>query len=142
MGSCGWFPLRRDQIVEWVNRHREELPSTLDELSKYPVPFRRVIVNKVAPEVRVSLWTEHLKSIAVSDESLSANQRAFLSMTLHQLPVLLSMPAPNPTMMKFETAAATLFTREQMARMFGTLGPPEPPEGLPLPADALPDSEN
>ena len=32
----------------------------------------------------------------------------------------------------------TMLTPTQASRMFGTLGPPEPPEGLPIPPDALP----
>ena len=138
MGSCSWFPLRHDQIMAWVERHRDELPTTLAELSRFPMPFRRVIVNEVAPDVRVRLWTEHLKGFMASDSPLNVAQRAFLQTTIPDLPKLLSAPGPNPVISKWEAQAATLFARDQMARMFAQLGAPEPPEGLPIPPDALP----
>ena len=47
MASCGWFPLSYDEIVAWIEQHRDALPTTLDELSALPVAFRRVIVNHV-----------------------------------------------------------------------------------------------
>lgn len=38
---------------------------------------------------------------------------------------------------ELERRMRELLTREQAGRMFGILGPPEPPEGLPLPVDAF-----
>jgi hypothetical protein len=47
MASCGRFPLPYDEIVAWVDDHRATLPTTLAELSAYPVAFRRVIVETI-----------------------------------------------------------------------------------------------
>jgi hypothetical protein len=33
MASCGWLPLSYDEIVAWIEQHRDTLPITLDELS-------------------------------------------------------------------------------------------------------------
>ena len=52
-GSCGWFPLSHAEIDAWVERHRDELPTSLEELSRLPVPFRKAIVNAVSSERRI-----------------------------------------------------------------------------------------
>jgi hypothetical protein len=137
-GSCGWFPMRRDEIVDWVKAHERELPTTLAELAAFPVPFRKVIVTSISPALRTTFWGEHLATFVSDESDLSPEQKAFVSASSIQLPALLANPAPNPTMSAWEADAARLFARPEMARIFGTLGPPEPPEGLPLPPGAHP----
>lgn len=139
MSHCGWFPMRRAEIVAWVERHRDELPTTLAELARLPMPFRSVIVNTVEPERRTGLWTEHLQSFLGPASSLSTPQQEFVAATIRELPQLLSAPAPNPTMSDWEARAAKVLSRAEAATLFARIGPPEPPEGLPLPPDALPD---
>ena len=41
--------MKHEDIVAWVEAHRDTLPTTLAELSAFPVPFRKVIVNSVSP---------------------------------------------------------------------------------------------
>jgi hypothetical protein len=130
--------MRRGEIVAWVERHRHELPTTLAELAVFPMPFRSIIVNAVEPERRLRFWTEHLKSFLSSPVNLSVQQQEFIAATLPELPELLEAPAPNPAMTDWEARASALFSRAEAAKVFGTIGPPEPPGGLPLPADALP----
>jgi hypothetical protein len=139
MSHCGWFPMRREEILAWVERHRHELPTTLDELARFPMPFRSVIVNAVEPERRTRFWTAHLESFLGPQSALSAQQQSFVAATIPELPQLLSAPAPNAVMSDWEARASHLFNRTEAFRLFGSIGPPEPPEGLPLPADALPD---
>jgi hypothetical protein len=43
------------QIRDWLDRHPEALPRTLADLARYPMEFRRVMVNVVPPETRVGL---------------------------------------------------------------------------------------
>lgn len=136
-GSCGWFPMRRDDIRAWVSAHEEVLLADLAELSKYPMPFRTVIVASMTPERRLALWKQHLAIIA-GDPNLSEDQRTFVIETSSRLPTLLAAPAPNPTIVAWEAEMAKVFPRAEAGRIFGTVGPPEPPEGLPLPPDALP----
>ena len=138
MSHCGWFPIQRDEILAWVERHRHELPATLAELARLPMPFRVIIANAVEPERRTQLWTEHLQSFLGSDSRLSAAQQAFISATIPELPQLLATPAPSAVMNEWEARAATVFTRAEAASLFGMIGPPEPPEGLPFPPDAYP----
>lgn len=134
-GSCGWFPLPYDEIVAWVESHADELPTTLAELSVYPTAFRRVIVNFVSPERRTSFWQEHLRTFLGPDSTLNADQRALVEETIERLPDIFasSQVEGQAKMRPLEDRMRVLFARDQAAAMFAMVGPPEPPEGLPLP---------
>jgi hypothetical protein len=134
-GSCGWFPLSHTEILEWVESHADKLPRTLTELSAYPVPFRRVIVNHVSPERRTEFWCEHLRTFIAADSRLSPEQSAFVEEMIGRLPSIfgIALTDARVEMKALEDRMRDLFTREQAAAMFGMVGPPEPPEGFPLP---------
>ena len=138
-GSCGWFPLGPDEIRAWIERHRHELPNTLAEITRYPIPFRKAIVQAVAPEVRVQLWREHLTSFLSSDGELTAEEQALVRDAITVFPGIVSGPGGR--------AAAGAGARRPNARPAHSAAafpdvwhtrPPEPPEGLPIPPDALP----
>jgi hypothetical protein len=114
------------------------LPTTLAELAVFPTPFRKVIVNFVSPQARTALWREHLATFVGDRSDLSREQQPFVADASVQLPTLFVAPAPNPTILDWEARMSRLLSRAEASRIFGTVGPPEPPEGLPLPADAKP----
>ena len=74
-GSCGWFPMRREEIEAWVSAHQHELPRTLAELSAFPIAFRKVIVNSAAVEQRIAFWREHLQSFIGATSRLTEERR-------------------------------------------------------------------
>jgi hypothetical protein len=135
MGSCGWFPLPYDEIVSWVEEHRDTLPTTLAELATFPVAFRRVIVNAVSPEQRTRFWQEHLATFLAPDAGLTQEQCALVAETIPLLPDIFGSPLPEAQakMRPLEQRMSQAFSRPQCAAIFGMVGPPEPPEGLPLP---------
>jgi hypothetical protein len=139
MPACGWFPLDGDEIDGWVERHRHELPRTLEELSRLPIPFRKAVVRAVSADIRVSLWREHLSSFLVRQEPLSIQQRALLNETIAEMPAIVGDQgdAASDRARGLMKRLRETFKAEQAFAMFGTLGPPEPPEGLPIPADAI-----
>jgi len=136
MGQCGWFPLDHSEILAWVEQHRDELPTTLTELSTYPIAFRRVIVNYVSAEQRTAFWQDHLRSFLAPPSGLTAAQQAFVVETIPVLKDVFASESLEAMRAKFRTLdeqVRVLFTREQGAAMFGMVGPAEPPEGLPIP---------
>ena len=141
-GSCGWFPLGRDEIQAWIERHRDDLPQTLDEVARYPIPFRKAIVFAVSPETRVSLWGEHLSTFLAPGSELSAEQQAAIRESIALLPEIFGSERGTDDARArarvIQKRIRPLFSPEQGFRIFASLGPPEPPEGLPIPADALP----
>jgi hypothetical protein len=138
MSSCGWFPLNPKQIAEWLDRHPEALPQSLDDIVRFPVAFRRLMVGRVTPEVRVRLWREHLTTFLHPGSALNRAQQELVVNSISRLPLLLAAPGPNPVLTEWERQIAAVFSRREAALVFGMLGPPEPPEGIPLPSDALP----
>jgi hypothetical protein len=139
MGSCGWFPLSHQQIRAWLDKHPEAMPRTVEDLGRYPMAFRRVMMALVTPEVRLSLWQQHLETFLRPDAGLTEAQRQVLETAVPELPAIFAAgQAPNPVMADFERRMSAVFSREEAGRIFMLIGPPEPPEGIPLPADALP----
>ena len=140
MSGCGWFPIDPDEIRAWVEAHAHDLPQTLDELSRLPIPFRKAVVAAVSPEVRMSLWREHLESYASPTSELTPPQRELVADAIVELPIIFqgARAEGEGRARALEDRMRELITREQASRIFGTLGPPEPPEGLPLPPDAVP----
>ena len=94
------------------------------------------MVSKVSPAVRVRLRHEHLETFLGRDSPLNGPQRQLIVDSISRLPVLLAAPGPNPVLLEWERQIASTFSRSEAAIVFATLGPPEPPEGLPLPAEA------
>ena len=66
---------------------------------------------------------------------MNPQQCAFTEETIGLLPSIFGKPlADAQVQMKgLEDRMRDLFTREEAAAMFAMVGPPEPPEGLPLP---------
>jgi hypothetical protein len=130
-----WFPLRHDEILEWVEAHREALPTNVAELAMLPVAFRRVIVNFVPHEQRTRFWREHLESFLGPESALTAEQRTFVEGTISALPDVFgnALPEAQKRIRSMEEGMRGLFTRQEAAAMFGMVGPPEPEGGCPLP---------
>ncbi len=133
--ACGCFPMEHEEIVAWVKAHEDVLSADLATIARYPVPFRKVIVKMVSEERHLALWQEHLAGASAADATLTDEQRAFVAETAAALPVIFSSAS---AMSDWEARTADRFTREQHFALFGSLGPPEPPGGLPLPPDAKP----
>lgn len=129
-----------DEIVKWVDAHRDALPADLAALSVFPMPFRRVIVNAVPAEVRAAMWCDHLRSFIGPASELSSDDQTFLGELIADLPAALVGPAETARerLAAFEQRSSGRFAPALAFRLFQTIGPPEPLEGLPLPADAIP----
>jgi hypothetical protein len=137
-GSCGWFPLSHAEVEGWVARHRDHLPTTLEELSLLPIPFRKVIVRAVSPGVRVAMWRTHLATFLGPEHQWTATQRAVLEEAIAAMPALVGdEPEGGQARVRaIEERLRRVFTPSEGSAMFATLGPSEPPGGLPIPADA------
>jgi len=63
---------------DWAVENVDSLPSTVDELTKLPMEFRRAALKKSSPEVLSKLWQEHLARL-VGGDSLSQQAVAFVN---------------------------------------------------------------
>jgi len=137
-GDCEWFGMNYDEIVQWTEAHRDSLPQTLAALSAFPMPFRRVIVNMVSSEVRAAMWCDHLRSFLGATSGLSSDDQAFLQELINDLPAAFVGPAETARerFVAFSKRSDGRFAPEVATRLFMTIGPAEPPGGLPPPGDA------
>jgi hypothetical protein len=138
--SCG-SPLQREAIRAWIVAHATELPQTLAELSLYPMVFRRTLARALPLEQRVAVWREHLLAVCSAFTSGTPAQRALIADVAEELPALLGgdVARAETSMQTLEPRMRELLTHKQLIEAFASLGPPEPPEGLPLPRGAHPD---
>ena len=127
--------MEHEEIVAWVKAHAEVLSADLDTIGRLPMPFRKVIVKMVSEERHLALWQEHLAAASAADPTLTAEQRAFVAESAAALPEIFRSKSANDD---WERRTAGMFMPAQEHSIFATLGPPEPPGGLPLPPDAKP----
>jgi hypothetical protein len=132
------FHMQFDEAIEWVDSHRDALPSDLTALSAYPMQFRRVIVNNVSPEIRTAMWCDHLRSFLGPESELSEEDQAFLQQLIADLPAALIGPAETARerFVALSDRSQGRFPPEVARRLFHTIGPPEPPGGMPSPSAA------
>jgi hypothetical protein len=139
--SCG-SPLQREAIRAWIEAHAADLPATLTELSEYPMVFRRAVARALPLEQRVAVWREHLLTVCSAFTSGTPAQRKLITDVIDELPALLSgdVARAEASMLTLQPRMRELLTHQQLVEAFASLGPPEPPEGLPFPPDTHPDA--
>jgi len=130
--------MSQQEIGAWLDRHPDALPRSLDDLAPFPMAFRRVMVNRVASDVRVKLWQEHLDTFLREGTALTASQRRLIEVTIARMPELVAESGSTEAIGELEREMAAVFSREEMRLLLTTIGAPEPPGGLPLPPDAIP----
>lgn len=108
----------------WVEANASALPSTLDEMSALPLPYRRRAFEAAPPDVKSALWKEHLGRVITNHPDLSTEKRHFLERARDALSAeVYSTPvAPHPKLAAFCEEASRILTDEERA-WFGVLGP-------------------
>jgi hypothetical protein len=66
------------RAAEWVARHLQALPATLNDYAAYPIEYRREIRKALSPETQSRLWRAQLRGFLVARPDLTAEQRAFV----------------------------------------------------------------
>jgi hypothetical protein len=108
----------------WVRAHHSALPTTLAEVSRYPIVYRRAIYDALPGDVRAGLWREQLEGFLRSGQRLSAAQRAAVREAIAQLPALTAPGADGAAGRRLGQHLSTLFDRATVRRVFVRLGPP------------------
>jgi hypothetical protein len=89
-------PIGPGRIRTWIEQHPEALPDKVSDLGRFPMPFRRIMVTTVTPEVRLRLWREHLESFLGPESWLNAEQRSLVVAPIPEQSQLLSQPTFFP----------------------------------------------
>ena len=126
---------RYSWIYAWIHHHPDALPRTLEELARWPVAFRRAILDTVPREARRDLWGAHLSGFLSPESGFSAEQRQVIEEIIARLPQLLGdePTASEAERWAFVARVEATISEEERDRLFATIGPAEPPEGLPVP---------
>jgi hypothetical protein len=121
---------------EWAEANLGRLPTTLEDLSKYSLVYRRAIYTLLAPAVQRDLWRAHLASFMSSTSTLNVSQRAIVAEAITNMDQYLADTAKTEA---FRRRVLTVFTIEQGKPIFGTLGPVGIGGVSPGPATTTPD---
>lgn len=84
------------RAVEWVARHAQDLPGTLDEYAAYPTEYRREIRRALSPEMHSRLWRAQLRGFLAERPDLTAEQRSFVEYVIEVASPESFQPGANP----------------------------------------------
>ena len=112
--------------VRWVEKHRESLPSTYDEVVAYPISYQRAIFAVSPPEVQSRFWVEALKRDRAKKSDLTKEQaeifnRAIELASMGQVFTLLSDPDLDKRLAGLEDDAKRLFEIPKSYHLFVAL---------------------
>jgi len=133
-----WAPLGPDEIAAWIDSHRETLPRSLNEVSKYPMDVRIFIAAALPPAPRTALWREHIEIFKSDEYELTSEQRRTVDYILENLSRMFEEDSPDFVVMKeVENRVRTAFADNPRLgyRLICELGPSEPLGGIPMPTD-------
>src|SRR5690349_4603033 len=97
--------------------------------------YRRVIIGVVPAPIRVRMWQEHLESFLGASSPLGPEQQAFVRECRDAVHRILTEPIDREALHAWGDRGRRILGPEHALRILATLGPPEPPGGLPLPPD-------
>lgn len=124
-----------EKVQAWIAVNRTRLPSTYEEVSRFPPQYRKAIFVAQTPEVKSSLYRTQLERYRQQHPSLSTEQRAVLARVTEMLtPELFTLQGRSPE--RFRDADAQLRElKKQAIAAFGfdearsilvDLGPTDP----------------
>lgn len=125
--------------ADWAKDHRGTLPTSLAEISKYDMFYRKAIYHELSFPQRRELWREHLSGFLRPDVKLTDEQRSMVEYTVDHLETLV---VPEAEAKKAHAAAGlepthleSVFGDSLAHAIFATLGPEDPPR-LAIPKDS------
>lgn len=123
--AAGVTTANADQNTRWVDKHRQELPRTYDEIAALPAAYRAAVYQELTPTERSAAWVAHLTLQHQTFEVLSAEQSAIFdeAMSIANDPRNFTDDGPVPPAAHGLTARSTeAFGLDTARRVFATLG--------------------
>lgn len=131
----GAIPTAEDcaSVDAWMVANEATLPTGYDEISRFPVAYRRSIFGALPAEAKSRLWQQHFEAYRAAHPELTGEQGAFidkLSATFSpELYVAAAGGEPSEevdaTIEALEAEAATLFSVDEQYALMANLGPDE-----------------
>jgi len=120
------------EAYNWVDSHRAELPHTYDEISEFPLGYRKAIYSALAAETRAQLWQEQFERFLQSENLAEAQREVLLEAIELATPELFSamkdrshrgFVQARQRLAEFEKRARETFGNEVTGDLFGRIGP-------------------
>jgi len=105
-------------IAEWVEQHREDLPTDYDELALLPSPYRGAVFVRLSPEARSALVQEHLRRCVDARPWLTPEQRDVIDLARESL-----TPAWFEATFDDRQRRSKMWGAPEWIRLFGSIGP-------------------
>jgi hypothetical protein len=119
----------------WVEKNRDRLPESYDDVVAYTVAYRKAIYSAQSPRVRSALWVEHLRRYRATHPGLSVEQAAIVdrvSTVASDESVFsfgeVSRSQVEALMNGLKKDADLAFGLDESYAVFGTLGPSRTPD--------------
>ncbi|WP_420811517.1 bacteriocin fulvocin C-related protein [Myxococcus stipitatus] len=113
------------RVQAWIKENEDRLPTTLEEVSRYPMAYRRAIVEALPSKQKADLWREHVRQYIASHPSVGAKQREVLELVIASINPQLFSSDITPELLRLEAAVKAAFGPEEARLIVATLGPPE-----------------
>jgi hypothetical protein len=124
-----------EKVQAWIAANRTRLPSTYEDVSRFPPQYRKAIFVAQTPEVKSSLFRTQIERYRQQHPSLSAEQRAVLARATEMVtPELFTTRSGPPERLREVDAqlrdlmkqAIAAFGFDEARSIFVDLGPADP----------------
>ncbi|MBA8822731.1 hypothetical protein FHX42_000060 [Saccharopolyspora lacisalsi] len=113
---------------DWVEANKGRLPTTYDEITAYPMVYRRAIYSELSPVSKSGIWIEHLDRYRAAHPDLSTEQvkvvdaaKAIAANPTH----FESGNRPDRALAQLKESAVGSFGKAGAGALLATIGPPE-----------------
>jgi hypothetical protein len=123
-----------ERMQGWIAQHRGSLPSTYDDILRFPAECRKLLFNEQPPAVQSALWRTQLTRYREQHPALTAEQSAVLGRAIELLsPSVFAVPTGAPERSRadrqlrdLEQQAIKAFGVEETRALLAQLGPASP----------------
>ncbi|HWN66158.1 MAG TPA: bacteriocin fulvocin C-related protein [Haliangium sp.] len=115
-------------VDAWLQENKAWLPTEYEDISSYPMAYRRAIFSRLAADQKSALWKQHLRRYVDSRPELSAQQLEFIrgAMDIASVKLFLEpVDLHHQALEELRKAAVDAFGEEESRLLLATLGADE-----------------
>jgi hypothetical protein len=113
-------------IAAWVERHRDDLPTTYDEIALLPFSYREAVMRTFSTVLVSALVQEHLQRSIEARPGMTSDQYAAIALARELMTPAWYEATPDERQRGSKTWAArsrAVFDTPEWIRIFGSIGP-------------------
>jgi hypothetical protein len=109
----------------WVTANRANLPSTLREISRYPIAYRKAIFVAQTRDIREALWKEQFDHFLLPASPLTESQRNVVRDVRSRVSFYVGGEEGKAAAKQLKPRILAAFGQELGTAVFARLGPPD-----------------